>query len=400
MADRTLQKKILFTCDFPFKDGGGVGRVTEVLAAEFMRRGDSVAFLALCRGQQSAHNGVTQYFLPNGGKKDDKINLQYVAQLLQELEIDVVINQAGTKVEVLDFLSRLRSSALILSVHHNCVACLRDNYRHIITENFKNHPLFRLVNHAMGWSLLDRYHLLKQGKIFRKAINVSDRLVLLSEVFVPEVETYVSAYPERKVIGIPNPAPFNAVEGVEKMKQNRLLYVGRINYQQKRVDLLLDLWDRLYRDFPHWHFDIVGDGPDLDDLKRRARQERLEKVHFHGHQDPRPYLEKAKFFCMTSAFEGYGMVLVEAHAYGVVPFAFDCFSAMEDIIQSGQNGFVFPKFDMDQYVNMLKFMMVDEEKRMRMAGNAQVSVKKNAPTRVADKWLVVIDEVLRERNSR
>ena len=396
-----LQKtslNILFLCDFPFAGAGGVGRVTEVLAAEFMRRDFVVTYFTLSEGQQNVHNGITQYFLPKNEEIDSDASLKYVKQLLAKLQIDVIINQAGTKVDVLDFLAKLKSEIPVLSVHHNCVACLRENYRHIITENFGERFFFRLFDHSPGWTLLDRYHLFKQGKIFEKAIEVSARLVLLSEVFVPEVTTYVSSYPENKVVGIPNPAPFRAVTDVEQKKENRLLYVGRINYQQKRVDLLLDLWQRIYRDFPDWHFDVVGDGPDLDDLKKKAEDRQLERIYFHGFQDPRPYLEKAKFFCMTSAFEGYGMVLVEAQAYGVIPFAFHCFSAMEDIIQSGHNGLFFPKFDMDKYAHSLKSMMKDEKARKLMAENAQASVKKYDPTCVADMWMDLFDAVLKEKN--
>jgi len=390
---------ILFTWDSPFADGGGVGRVTEVLAAEFLRKGWQVTYLALCGGRQTVNQGITQYFLPDEEKLGSAEHVRYVTQLLKDLQVGYIINQAGTKIEVLDFLQELhiKHKQPVLSVHHNCVACLRENYRHILTESFQTKPFFWLIDHAPGWLLLDRYHLVKQGRVFKKAIEVSDRLVLLSKVFVPEVQVYVSDYPEHKVVGIPNPASFPVVEGVEKKKENRLVYVGRINYQQKRVDLLLDLWSRIYRDFPGWHFDIVGDGPDLEDLKRKAEGQRLERIFFHGYQDPRPYLEKAKFFCMTSAFEGYPMVLVEAQAYGVVPFAFNSFSAIEDIIQPGQTGCILPKFDLAKYAEALQQLMRDEEQRIQMAQQGQASVGRYTPERIVDRWLALIEEVELER---
>ncbi len=387
------RKNILFICDFPFAGSGGVGRVTEILAEEFLRRGYNITYLAFCTGQEYVSDRIIQHFVPNPSRANGKENIQYVCKLIDELHIDIIINQAGAKIELINFFAKVKLDIPVLSVHHNCVKCLYDNYQHILTETFRNKKFFFLINNPLSWFFLKIYHRVKQGMLFSKAIHESNRLVLLSNIFVPEMKFYVPNFRNEKVVGLPNPASFPVVERVEEKKENKLIFVGRLCYQQKRVDLLLDLWKQIQLDFPDWHFDIVGDGPARCELERNAKAENLKRIHFHGFQDPRPYLEKAKFFCMTSAFEGFGMVLVEAQAYGVVPFAFDCFSALPDIIQSGVNGFIFPKFDLAQYTETLKQLMTDEESRKRLAKNSQASVAKYAPVCIIDRWENLFNEV-------
>ncbi len=390
-------KNILFVGSFPFEGAGGVGSVTKTLTNEFLRRGIGVSYLSVSEGSECLSEGVTQYFIPDYSHIYHKKNMVYVAHLVKRLKIDIIINQAGGNIRVLDFIAKANLDLPVLSVHHNCVGCLRENYRHIITTNFKNRRFFKFINNRLGWMLLDRYHMLKQGSQFRKSIKLSDCLVLLSKRFVPEMRAYVGDFAPDKVMGIGNPAPFTVVKGVEEKKENRLIFVGRLNHTQKKVNLVLDLWKEIYNDFPNWHFDIIGDGPAMLELEERVKSEKIERMVLHGWQDPCSYLEKAKMFCMTSAFEGFPMVLVEAQAYGVVPFAFDSFTALPDIIDSETNGFIFPKFMMQPYVEKLKLLMRDEEMRKQMAGNGQCSLSKHSVTLVVDQWLELMQDVIEKR---
>ena len=225
------------------------------------------------------------------------------------------------------------------------------------------------------------------------AIRYSNRLILLSERFIPELNELTGSYQIKKVIGIPNPAPFRAVHGIESKKENVLLFVGRINIQQKRVDLLLEIWRKLYVDFPDWRFEIVGDGPELENLKARAKEINLDRIYFHGYTDPRPFLEKAKIFTMTSAFEGYGMVLVEAQAYGVVPLAFDTFSALKDIIKNETNGYIIHPYSIDDYFGKIRYLFSDEKLRLKLAANAMASVSNFDASLIANKWLNLFNMV-------
>ena len=60
---------------------------------------------------------------------------------------------------------------------------------------------------------------------------------------------------------------------------------------------------------------------------------------------------------MTSGFEGWPMVLMEAMPMGVVPIAFNSFESLQDIISHKENGIIIPNNDMDKYVAGLKWLM-------------------------------------------
>ena len=95
---------------------------------------------------------------------------------------------------------------------------------------------------------------------------------------------------------------------------------------------------------------------------------------------------------MTSTFEGYGMVLVEAQAFGVVPIAFNSFSSLSSIIQEGKTGVTVTPFDVTEYIDKLSNLMSKESLRFKMAAQAQDSVKKFMPATIVQDWLFLFNK--------
>lgn len=62
----------------------------------------------------------------------------------------------------------------------------------------------------------------------------------------------------------------------------------------------------------------------------------MERVVFTGWQDPESFYRDASILCLTSDFEGWGMVLTEAMTFGAVPVAFNSYAAITDIIDDGK----------------------------------------------------------------
>lgn len=380
---------ILFITSFKVDPNkGGVQRVTFTLAKAFMKKNYKVSFLALIPSTEEKVEDFTQYYLP-GKKYYSNDNINYIKNLLKEKKINVIINQTGIFPKAFKLIhAAILPGIKLFTVHHNCIACLVKNYRQIALDNKKDNILLKIIDNSFVWSILIAWHKLRYRFYYKKIIENSTKLVLLSKHFIPELKsTYLKKFDENKVIAIPNPAPFEIQKDIEEKKENRLVYVGRINYQQKRTDLLLDIWERLYKKFSDWELDVVGDGPLKLKLEEEAKKRRIERINFYGYQDPRPYLEKAKFFLMTSAFEGYGMVLVEAQAYGAVPFAFDTFSAVYDVISDKSSGVIVEAYDVEKYISELSLLINNDEKRIEMIKNCFETVNKFLPVNVADLWI-------------
>lgn len=388
---------ILFFWTIPFKNAGGVGAVTAKLAQEFLKRNFGVHYLSSGTGESYEDNGVTQSFFLAAASDKNK-GISFFRKYVTDHNIGVIINQSGIDISTLKIIDASQLTGVkIISVHHNCITCLQENYIHIIKESLKDKIYFPLVNNYFGIRVLKYLNKKKYQVFFEYLVAKSDKLVLLSKRFIPELNTYLNDFPEEKITGIPNPASFEIAENVESKKENRIIYVGRIEYVQKQVNLLLDLWKIISAQYPGWHFDIVGEGSALADLKQRAVNENLQNIYFHGQQDPRPFLEKAKFFTMTSSFEGFGMVLVEAQAYAAVPFAFNCFSAIEDVIKNMKDGVIIKPFDLNEYALTLSALMKNESLRQEMATNAQRAVEKYHVEKVANNWISLFESIKKNK---
>ncbi|PSR29812.1 MAG: hypothetical protein C7B47_00435 [Sulfobacillus thermosulfidooxidans] len=124
------------------------------------------------------------------------------------------------------------------------------------------------------------------------------------------------------------------------MAPGQLLYVGRLNNHQKRLDLL---FEALAQITGPWQLNIMGDGPDSTWLKELTHQLGIDnRVHFNGWQANPWRLTNPRALVLTSDFEGFPMVLVEGLAHGIPVIATNCPTGPEDIVENHKNGLLVP----------------------------------------------------------
>lgn len=280
----------------------------------------------------------------------------------------------------------------LFCVWHNAPNYRLETYAERLAEKLRVPAFLRgiFLSPPMRFCIRRAYEFYR-SRAFFYACARAEKFVLLSEKFI-------SAFPPakkfpRKVCAIPNPASFAPVENPLAEKKRELLFVGRLENGQKRVDLLLRIWARLEARFPEWRLRIVGDGPDVGMLRELAGTLGLERVSFEGFCAPAPYYRDAAIFCMTSAFEGFPMVLLEAAAFGCVPVAFDSYAAVRDIIDDGENGVLVSAFDLDAYTETLAQLMRDDALRERLALAARGRVAEFSPDKIAARWEALFAEI-------
>ena len=101
---------------------------------------------------------------------------------------------------------------------------------------------------------------------------------------------------------------------------------------------------------PDWKLVIVGDGSERSNIGGYITKHHLKNVILEGYQtDVAQYYKRAKILFMTSVFEGFGLVLAEAMSYGVIPFAFNSYASLTDIIDHERNGIIIPPFEEKLY---------------------------------------------------
>ncbi|HBE69941.1 MAG TPA: hypothetical protein DDW52_17485 [Planctomycetaceae bacterium] len=116
---------------------------------------------------------------------------------------------------------------------------------------------------------------------------------------------------------------------IHSARTKTLLTVGRLSKEKNQL-LLLDAWARCSQDLPDWTLRIVGDGPERDNLKHRAKS--LQRVEFAGWvDDPWQEYQTAGLFVLTSQYEGFPVAMLEAMSQGVPCITTDCTDAVREL---------------------------------------------------------------------
>jgi glycosyltransferase involved in cell wall biosynthesis len=137
---------------------------------------------------------------------------------------------------------------------------------------------------------------------------------------------------------------------------------------------------------------IVGDGNERIPLQQLIDKKKLERVSFLGYQgDLRLYFKRASILAFPSLREGWGLVLVEALAYGCVPVCFDSFSSLHDIVENERDGLIIPAFDVKAFSEGLFSLSRDADKRERLARNGLRSVTKFNIAKIISQWISLLE---------
>lgn len=247
-------------------------------------------------------------------------------------------------------------------------------------------PLYRYTEKKKHLYSLDKY------------ISNSDKLVFLAPSFM---NYYRNERANKQVIidktdFVFNPLVYDVETNItEKPKDNIVLFVGRLLEKHKQLSRVLKIWKQIETDesLQDWKLQIVGDGPDRKFYEDMVSSLNLKRVFMEGYRIPLPYYEKASLFVMTSAYEGWGMTLVEAQQNGVVPIAMDSYSSLHDIIQNNVNGIIVDDNDSVSFHNELVSLMKNPNKRLYMAANGFKSCEKYKVSVVVDKWEKIFNEL-------
>lgn len=377
-------------------NNGGVQRVTSVLGNYFKDNGYKVFYLSLKKASFTIEN---QFYLPVESKFTVDENKKYFQNLLEKEKIDIVINQGALGPECSAFsYTCVAKGVKLISVIHNSPLASIINFSSSKYNRFKKYRLtfllqvFELIifKKIILWLYKQKYK-----AHYTKLIENSHVVLLLSDSFKKELLFFYDNKLPKTVKSISNPVSFKSSQTIIEKKEKIALYVGRVDYTQKRVDLLLQIWLKITNKNPEWKLKIVGEGPELIKAKSFCKKHKLDSVFFEGFKNPIPYYEEASILCMTSSFEGFPMVLVEAINFGVVPVAFQSFNSITDIITDKKNGILVNPFSVDEYVNKLSNLMKSSENLKSMASNAINDSRKFALTTVGEKWFQLFDMLKR-----
>ncbi|MDB4225819.1 glycosyltransferase [bacterium] len=394
---------ICFLCDnIIHPQIGGIERVTYSLTKQFQKLGVKVICIALREGskayKEQLDEDINQYVLPNNSNSFNTEDSIFLNDLLSKNKVDIIINQSTfNKMFELAVIAKNELGLKLISTLHTAPdALLKDIKDAYLKNNTGKSQLFIWVKKIWGYLKYPMsYYVRKKhlGQKYSKISNASDVVVLLSEHFKKKYIEIANINDSNKLHAISNPCSFNG-EAKQLKKKDQLIYVGRMIYDAKRPDRLLKIWNKLHTKFPNWNLVLLGDGPDLISLKNRALKLKLKNIEFKGNVNPEKYYQKSKMVCLTSTYEGFGMVLTEGMQYGCVPVVYNSFESLADIIEDGINGFKVPPFKNNIFIEKLELLMNDESLRQGMAYEGDKINSKFSPEKISKQWLNLFDVLL------
>ncbi len=206
----------------------------------------------------------------------------------------------------------------------------------------------------------------------RELINYADLHWAISNYIKGKIEEIIEN--NERVFWIGNPINLS-VKSINLTFKNSFLYIGRLENQQKRLDLLFQALATLSFE---WNLKIFGTGPDEIFLRNLATNLGImNNITFMGWQkNPWEMINEVKALLLSSDFEGLPMVVGEALAKGV-PVLSTNFGASTDLIIDNYNGWLTPIGNVELYAQKLQYITSLPQKKLNeFSDHAKESIKK------------------------
>jgi glycosyltransferase involved in cell wall biosynthesis len=200
-----------------------------------------------------------------------------------------------------------------------------------------------------------------------------------------------------RVVRIPNALP--TVTGRHSsLSEPLVVAAGRLTHQ-KGFDLLIEAFEQVARADPHWTLRIFGAGPDRAALRRMILERDLyNNVFLMGATEHLgDELAKASVFAVSSRYEGFGLVILEAMSKGVPVVSFNCPRGPSEIIHHGEDGLLVEDGNVGALADALLVLIGDEARRRRMGEIAQRTARTYDIDAVGRQWDEFLDELVADK---
>jgi len=293
-----------------------------------------------------------------------------LSETLFNLKPDISLTTISRDV---DFLTKIKDGSLKVAEAHVAKSFIRNN--HLLQQKG---GLYKIVGRI--WN-----------KKMENAIGKFSELVVLTQNDAYEWEKY------RTSTVIPNALPFYPAAH-SNCTSKTVMSVGRLE-EQKGYDFLIDAWKIVAKKFPEWTLKIYGEGSLYKQLTKQITEANLQdniQIIEPVNNITNHYLQSS-IFVLSSRFEGFGMVLIEAMACGVPVVSFDCPHGPSDIIENNADGYLVSNGDIDQLAEKICYLLDNVDKRKSMGQQARQNVTRYDRKVIMNKWDILFKRLLQNR---
>ena len=371
---------------------GGIERVTDILSRELQRRGHCVVFLCYMDKNVLSHNkfSAPQYYISENIDSDELERCRYL-KIIERHKITHVVCQACNEhtANFVKYLPKPLQHKTVFTCH--IVPFYSDMITRTRIWQTPTHNARQLVFKIVSFVFPCIYKLWFSNdhkKNFEAVFSIAKRICFISDKFYHNVITHIPNAPLEKFTYIYNPNTFDKQENVPTYceREDAVLWAARVENTPKNIIGFLDTWKIFFQNHKDWKAYVVGDGNDLEYSKRYASKNHIKGIYFEGAQSCMElYYKKCKFFCMTSYWESWGMVVTEAMTFGCVPIAMNNYATLTDIIDDGVNGLICKPTAVEM-AKKLNSIATDEEIWLELSNNAKQKAMNFDVSTIAQKW--------------
>lgn len=192
-----------------------------------------------------------------------------------------------------------------------------------------------------------------------------------------------------------NPLFLKPLENLCK-KEKIILSVGRIDdWHYKGFDILIKSWERICRKYPEWKLKIIGDGSEnnINFLKSLAHNiDNIEFLNFTSNIQKE--YQHAAIYCLSSRYEGWGLVFTEAMSQGCATIVCDFNGRQKEIVKDNINGIICQPENENQLVDKIELLIDNDDLRSKLAINAMRSLDQLSELHIAKQWENLIHETI------
>lgn len=189
-----------------------------------------------------------------------------------------------------------------------------------------------------------------------------------------------------------NPRSFVSEKKTDITQKN--FFVAARFVEAKGMDLLLRSFKKFCEVNDDWNLIIAGDGPLRPEVLEMTWKYKLqERIRYIGVTDnvEKYYLESSVYL-LSSRWEGWGLVIIEAFEMGLPVVAYDIVP-VDLLITSGIDGFIVEKFDAVKFAAAMVKLANDEELRREMSEKAIEKAKMFSVERIYEQWTAFLSEM-------
>lgn len=296
----------------------------------------------------------------------NKLIKKRATEIVNDINPDILIGIGQFKA---DFVCRIKCRAKIIIECHEA-------------------RTFTLSDFGMNLSFLSRVFLsINRYRYFRTIERYADAIATLTE------KDKLLWKKAKRVEVIPN---FSTMEvtNFSDCTNKRIIAVGRLEWV-KGYGRLLEVWKIVSLRHPDWKLDIFGEGSFQSALSTIIRDNKIKnlEIHHFTHSISQEFANSS-ICVLTSCFEGFALVILEAMKHGVPCIAFDCPFGPSSIIQDCLNGFLVNDGDIRLFAERLCLMIEDTKMREDFSQEAITRSKAFDKEIVMNKWKNLFESVL------